>query len=333
MKNFAVIFGGETSEYEIALKSAYAFISNMPNDIKPLLLPIDKNGNMYLFEGQLDDIKNDSWKERSNKIIFSPNKSDHGFYLNAQLIKVDSAIIIIHGKNGEDGTIQGLLKLAGIPFVGSDILGSALCMDKYLSHKVAESIGIKVAKSILLNKESVIEKIDLKYPLFVKPLKAGSSIGITKINEEKYLMSAIDNAFKYDDEVIIEEEIKGVEVGVAILENKETIIGEVDEIEMSHDFFDYEDKYMSDTSKVYLPARFSIEKRQEIKDTANKLFHILKCRHFARIDMFIDENQDIYFNEINTIPGLTDHSRLPNMLNAIGMNFKDIVSYLVHIYD
>lgn len=326
MKKFAVIFGGESSEHDISVKSATSFIKYLPHDIEQYLIYIDLHGNFHLYEnGKLEPI------------ILSPNKKDHGILIvsrNYELVHIDEAIVIMHGKNGEDGTIQGLLKLAGIPLIGTGIIGSALCMDKYLAHKIAKSEGIKCAESILLHKIEDLDHIDaIQYPVFVKPVKAGSSIGISKVENQIDLPRAVREAFSYDDEVLIEQAINGVEVGVAILKGEKCLIGEVDEVEASHAFFDFEDKYQSDTSKVYLPARFDEALRKEIQKTALKLFEILKCEHFARIDLFIDENHEIYFNEINSIPGLTDHSRFPAMMNSIGIDFESLVKHMVHIND
>lgn len=337
MKNIAIIFGGESSEHDVAIQSAFSFITNLPKGIKPILIPISKTGEWYLFEGDQADILNGNWIKTSQRICFSPNKSDQGFYILDQgfkLIRVDSAMILIHGKNGEDGSVQGLLQLAGIPFIGCDIEGSAICMNKYLAHQIAQSMGIKCAKSILIKNGDLIDDLGLRYPLYVKPLKAGSSLGISKIEKREQLDLAVKEALKFDDQVIVEEEIRGVEVGVAIIKGKELIIGEVDEIITSHDFFDYDAKYQSiDSSKVYLPARFSEAMRQKIKQTALQLFDGLACRHFARIDLFVDEHQEIYFNEINTIPGFTTHSRFPRMLEAVGLTFADVVLKLVNIND
>ena len=316
MKSIAILFGGESSEYEVSLKSAYSFIKHLPQDIKPYLIGISKSGDFYLFDGDIKAIKDDTWLDEAFKIVFSSNASDRGFYLHEKLYKVDAAIIIMHGKYGEDGSLQGLLKMAHIPLIGSDITASCLCMDKYLSHQIAASLGINVARSVLLKEKSDTYDISLNYPLFVKPLKAGSSIDI---------------AFDYDDEVIVEEEVKGSEVGVSILKKDEYIIGQVDQIISSHDFFDYEEKYLI-SSNVNLPAKLPLEKIIEIKKTAIRLFEGLKCRHFARVDLFVREDSEIYFNEINTIPGLTDPSRFPNMLRN-EMSFSEIVNFLVHFYD
>lgn len=331
MKSIAILFGGESSEYEVSLKSAYSFIKHLPQDIKPYLIGISKSGDFYLFDGDIKAIKDDTWLDEAFKIVFSSNASDRGFYLHEKLYKVDAAIIIMHGKYGEDGSLQGLLKMAHIPLIGSDITASCLCMDKYLSHQIAASLGINVARSVLLKEKSDTYDISLNYPLFVKPLKAGSSIGITKVSKKEDLKRAIDIAFDYDDEVIVEEEVKGSEVGVSILKKDEYIIGQVDQIISSHDFFDYEEKYLI-SSNVNLPAKLPLEKIIEIKKTAIRLFEGLKCRHFARVDLFVREDGEIYFNEINTIPGLTDHSRFPNMLRN-EMSFSEIVNFLVHFYD
>ena len=207
-------------------------------------------------------------------------------------------------------------------------------MDKYTSHKLVESYGIKVAKSIVINDKTTIEERDnriktLKYPLFIKPMRAGSSFGITKIDSKKELDGAIQTALKYDTEIIIEENVEGIEVGCAILGKEELIVGEVDEIELSKGFFDYTEKYTLKTSQIHCPARIGIEKQKEIKQVAQKIYKILKCKDFARVDMFLDKEGNVYFNEINTIPGFTAHSRYPNMMKQIGISFEELVQRLI----
>lgn len=207
-------------------------------------------------------------------------------------------------------------------------------MDKYVSHKLVESYGIKVAKNITIDKNTTKEEIknkvkELKYPLFIKPMRAGSSFGITKIEKETELEPAIKEAFKYDTEIIIEENIDGIEVGCAVLGNEELIVGEVDEISLSEGFFNYTEKYTLKTSQIYCPARINKKISEDIKETAKKIYKILKCKDFARVDMFLTKENEIYFNEINTIPGFTSHSRYPNMMKQIGIEFNELIQKLI----
>ena len=209
-------------------------------------------------------------------------------------------------------------------------------MDKHLSHKLVESYGIKVAKSIVINnktnKNDTLERLKkLKYPLFVKPMRAGSSFGITKVENEDEIQGAIEEALKYDTEIIIEENIEGIEIGCAILGNEELTVGEIDEIELSKGFFNYTEKYTLKTSKIHVPARIEKRTSDEAKETAKKIYKILKCKDFARVDMFLTPKGDIYFNEINTIPGFTSHSRYPSMMKQIGIDFKQLLDKLISL--
>ena len=340
-KKIGVIFGGCSPEYNVSLESAYSVITNINKEKYDItLIGITKEGDWFKFEGDLENIKNDNWlqKGKCTKVVISSSKSDKGIIEiennNTNLIKLDAIFPVLHGKNGEDGTVQGLIELSGIPLIGCDILSSSLCMDKYLSHKLVQSYGIKVANSILINgKTKDIDKEiqKLNFPLFVKPVRAGSSFGITKIENETEIEQAIKEALKYDTEIIIEENINGIEIGCAILGNEDLIVGEIDEIELSNGFFNYTEKYTLKTSQIHVPARIDKEIVQKEKETAKQIYKILKCKDFARVDMFLTPNNEIYFNEINTIPGFTSHSRYPNMMKQIGVSFEELVDKIISL--
>jgi D-alanine---D-serine ligase len=243
---------------------------------------------------------------------------------------------VLHGRNGEDGTVQGLLELAGIPIIGCGTMSSALCMDKDRAHRVAATFGVLVPRSFTLTDVTDARGIrrrvkDLGYPLFVKPVKAGSSFGITKVTSEKKLSDAIALAFRFDNEVIIEEAIPGFEVGCAVMGSGELIIGEPDEIELAGGMFDFKEKYTLETAAIHVPARISQRKSDEVKQTARKIYKALGCSGFARVDMFVTPDGGIVFNEVNTIPGFTSHSRFPNMLKAIGMNMTQIITHAIEL--
>lgn len=228
------------------------------------------------------------------------------------------------------------MELAGIKYVGCDMTSSAICMDKYLAHEIVSSNGYLSPISYLFNEKDSYEMIkskirNLHFPLFVKPLKAGSSFGITKIKTISKLKEALKEAFRYDNKVIIEENVDGFEVGCAVLGTDKLIIGEVDEIELEDGFFDYFEKYNLKTSKIHLPARISIEERERIKDTALAIYKILGCSDFARVDMFYTKDKKLVFNEVNTIPGCTSHSRYPSMLKEIGIPFEEVIERLIEL--
>lgn len=344
-KRIAVLFGGVSSEYEVSLQSAYAVITHMDME-KYEILPIGiaKSGSWYLYQGELSNIPSDHWLVEKDciPVVVSPDKNLHGILLlkesGVEKISLDGAMPILHGKNGEDGTVQGVFELADIPVIGCNTMSSAICMDKETAHRLVKDCGVKVPRSYTITETECqdAKRIkdygdDLGYPLFVKPLRAGSSFGITKVSKEEELQDALAHAFAYDSHVIIEEMISGFEVGCAVLGSEELTVGEVDEIELSDGFFDYTEKYTLKSSMIHVPARISEEKAAEIKDAAVRIYRGLGCSYFARVDMFLTPEGEIYFNEVNTIPGFTSHSRYPNMMKAVGISFEEILSRLLEM--
>lgn len=340
-KSIIVLFGGCSSEYEVSLISAVSIMKAINSEKYQIIkVGITKEGEWKLFEGKIEEIQNSCWEESKNcfQAFVSLDKSNPGIYVKKErkvdFLKFDMALPILHGKNGEDGTVQGVFELMGIPIVGCNTLSSALCMDKYRAHKLVAAMGIDVPKSILINRKMPLKEIYMKiekigYPVFVKPLRSGSSFGITKVLEAEALPDALEKAYSEDGEVIIEETIEGFEVGCAIMGGSELVIGQVDEIELSEGFFDYEEKYSLKSSKIHMPARISKETAEKIKVTAKEIYRILGCRIFARVDMFLSRDNKIYFNEVNTIPGFTSHSRFPNMMKGIGIDFDNLVNMLI----
>lgn len=340
-KKIAVIFGGCSSEYHISLQSAYAVIRHMDaTKYAPVLIGISQVGDWFLFEGSIEKIRMDTWcnvKECTPVAVCLNRTTPHLLIIKDGTVKeliLDAAFPVLHGKNGEDGTVQGVFELAGIPVIGCGILASALCMDKDRAHKLAHIAGVSVPKSFVINSmmkpNEAKQKADtLGYPLFVKPVKAGSSYGITKVSKPDEFLKAVESAFAYDKQVIVEEFIPGFEVGCAILGNEILTVGEVDEIELSDGFFDFKEKYTLETSAIHVPARIDSNIASKIKETAKTIYHALDCRGFARVDMFLTDSEEIVFNEVNTIPGFTEHSRYPNMLKAAGYSFEQIVSTLI----
>lgn len=344
-KKIAVIFGGCSSEYPVSLQSAFAILSNIDRTRYELvLIGIDREGSWYRYNGDLNGIADDTWHSTDKvctPIMISPDRKHHGLIEirkdGIKFTKIDAAFPVLHGKNGEDGTVQGVIELAGIPLIGCGTLCSALCMDKDRAHKLVQAVDVIIPKSIVLtrkyDKELIHEKTtkELHYPLFVKPLKAGSSFGITKVKDENDLFAAIEAAFQYDDEVIMEENIEGFEVGCAVMGNHELTVGEVDEIELSDGFFDFKEKYTLESSKIHMPARIDQQTANRIKHTAAAIYKALGCKGFARVDMFLTPDNKIVFNEVNTIPGFTSHSRYPNMMKGIGLSYKELLTNLIEL--
>ncbi len=345
MKNVAVIFGGASPEYGVSLESAYAVIRNLDREkYRPLMIGISKQGKWFYFTGDISKIQKDTWCNAADCIpaVLSPDRTEHkllvlreeGTEKSREEIPVDVVFPVLHGRNGEDGTVQGLVELAGIPLAGCGTLASALCMDKDRAHRLAELSGVRVPKAIVLGSSREKERAEafaeeVGYPLFVKPVKAGSSYGVTRVEAEEKLIPAINLAFQYDNRVILEENIEGFEVGCAVLGKDRLITGEVDEIELSGVFFDFTEKYTLKTSQIHVPARITAKKAEEIKETAKKIYRALDCSGFARVDLFFTPKGEIVFNEVNTIPGFTEHSRYPGMMKAAGYTFGEILDLII----
>ena len=340
-KKIGILFGGSSSEYEISLKSAYGIISHIDRKrYEPVLLGITREGTWFLYQGDIERIKDGSWYRQPACIpaVISPDRRFQGVvYMQDGVIKqirLDAALPVMHGRLGEDGTVQGLLELAGIPFIGCGTKASAVCMDKDLSHRLASSVGIRVPKSKVLtiwgDREKALAWAEaIGYPIFVKPATEGSSIGISRVFGEKQLGQAVDIAFRYDTKVILEEEIPGFEVGCAVLGCEDPLLGCVDEIEVSGGFFDFQEKYTQKRSKIHVPARISAEKMKEIQEAAKRIYWVLGCKGFARVDLFLTPEGELVFNEVNTIPGFTPYSRYPNMMKQIGLSYGEVVERLI----
>lgn len=340
-KQIAILFGGCSPEYSVSLQSAYSVITHIDRKkYTPVLIGISNAGDWFKYDGEIEKIPADTWCNEKDciPVVVSPSRTVHGILTikNGKIkeMYIDAAFPVLHGKNGEDGTVQGLFELAGIPVVGCGVLSSALCMDKDRAHKLAQAAGISVPQSFVLQNDmdaeiALMQAEEIGYPLFVKPVGAGSSYGITKVTERNQLPAALKLAFSYDNKVIIEECISGFEVGCAVLENDGLMVGEVDEIELEKGFFDFTEKYTLKTSSIHVPARISAEEATKIKEMAKLIYKTLDCRGFARVDMFLDDTGRIVFNEVNTIPGFTTHSRFPNMMKAVHISFEQIISIAI----
>lgn len=334
-KKIAVLFGGCSTEYSVSLQSAYAVLCHIDQErYQVIMIGIARqSGQWYWYWGARERILEDTWlqEEECTPVYVPTDRSIQGLYYQKEgrlhVLSIDKALPILHGKNGEDGTVQGALVLANIPFAGCGVLSSALCMDKAMAHRLAMWHGVNIPKSVLIQKPYNTLQVwtdarVLGYPLFVKPVRSGSSYGITMVQKEEDLVAAIENAFNYDNMVLMEESIVGREVGCSVLGTKTLLTGEVDEIELSEGFFDYTEKYTLKTSKIYVPARISFKVSSEVKRMAKTVYRALGCSGFARVDFFLTEDEKLYFNEVN-------HSRFPNMLKALGYTFEEIVAQIL----
>jgi len=342
-RTVAVLFGGHSTEYDVSLQSAASVIENLDLEkYNVVLIGITRHGEWLKYGGGVDCIRDDTWHKHTScvRAVISPDRATQGILAfsgnNVTEIHVDVVFPVLHGKNGEDGTVQGLLEMAGIPFVGCGMLSSALCMDKDVAHRLVSLAGVSVPRSMVVfpsipDKELFEQTAHLKYPLFVKPANSGSSIGITKVYKQSELINALEIAFLHDRKVLVEEAVEGFEVGCAILGNDAPIVGEVDEIELTQGFFDYTEKYTLTTSTIHIPARIDKTTKERIRETAVLIYRTLGCKGFARVDLFLTPGKEIVFNEVNTIPGFTSHSRYPTMMKGIGMTFPQVIDELIRL--
>lgn len=343
MKNLLIIFGGKSSEHLVSCVSAQSVIKNVSKDkYNIFLMGITQDGKWYLYDGDVNDLPEDNWTKNTKNLkpaFVSPDSSTHGIVVleNGKYTThyIDVVFPVLHGKNGEDGTMQGLLQLAGIPFVGCDSVSSGVCMDKALTNTLADANNIKQAKWASLIKRDysndALEKIadKLGYPIFVKPANAGSSVGINKAKDFASLKYATDEAFKHDDKIVYEEFIKGKEVECAVLGNDSPIAGVVGEVVPCNEFYDFKAKYIDGTSALYIPANVVEGTRENVRKEAVRTYNALGCSGISRVDFFVCDDGSILFNEINTIPGFTSISMYPKLFEAYGIEYSELIDKIL----
>lgn len=338
-KRVGIIFGGCSPEYPVSLESAYSILRNIDRDMfEPVMIGISRSGEWFYFADDIRLIAEDKWQDKAVPACISSSRGDERLIIfengGVRRSPLDVILPVLHGRNGEDGTVQGLCQLSGAALAGCGVLSSALCMDKDRAHKLVSLAGIKIPRSFCVSYDYDAEYVraaaaGIAYPLFVKPVKAGSSFGISRLDDEGGLIDAIDRAFFYDDRVIVEEAVEGFEVGCAVLGTEKLTVGIPDEIEIPGGFFDFTEKYNLVNSKIHVPARVSAEMLTKIQETARTVYAVLDCRGFARVDMFVTAGDEIVFNEVNTIPGFTSHSRFPAMMRAARIEFKDLLTMVI----
>ena len=342
MQTILVLFGGCSTEYEVSLQSAHGVLQALDRSrFTPLTVGITREGRWLRYPGGLSHLETGDWQAQPDCVpcTLSLDRGDRRLLWldgSGRSEGFDAAFPLIKGSIGEDGSLQGLFELAGVPLIGCGTLSSALCMDKDRSHKLAALAGVRVPRGHLFRRGNDAGEIAraaeaLGYPLFVKPVRAGSSFGVSKVNTPDQLPAAVWSAFAHDREILLEEAVPGFEVGCAVLGSDELTVGAVDEIELADGFFDYTEKYSLITSRIHCPARISPEKAAEIQEAAKAVYRALDCRVFARVDLFLTPWGEIVFNEVNTIPGFTAHSRYPGMMKAAGWDFGDLVSRLIEL--
>ncbi len=324
MKTILILYSGCSSEYGVSLQSAQAVLDHLnPQRWQALPVHITRTGQ-WTYEGLPCALRLD--RGRAALLL-----------ADGRELPFDGAFPVLHGKNGEDGTLQGLLEMAGVPVIGCGTLSSALCMDKDRAHKLAALAGVRVPRGKVFTGDGAPAELEtcareLGFPLFVKPVRSGSSFGISRVTRAEELAEAVSAAFDHDREVLLEEAVPGFEVGCAVLGDPPALtVGAVDEIELSGGFFDFDEKYSLKTSAIHCPARIPPEKAREIQEAAKTVYTALDCRGFARADFFLTPAGEVVFNEVNTIPGFTAHSRYPSMMKAIGLDFTALLDRLIEL--
>jgi D-alanine-D-alanine ligase len=343
-KVVAVIFGGKNTEHEVSKMSA-ATIMGALDEEKYFVLPIyiTKEGRWYLYDGPKDNIKNLYWEKFGTSAILSPDTSHKGILrLVGEKFKpmhVDVIFPVLHGRNGEDGTLQGLFELSGIPYVGSGVLASALCMDKAFTNIVVNHLKISRPEYMVFSKKDLENDINgtaktirykIGYPCFVKPANTGSSVGISMAKNKKGLIEALLEAAKHDNKIVVEKRAVGRELECSVLGNDDPIVSGVGEIIVyDNEFYCYDSKYNSNTSRTVVKADIPPEAREEVRRISAEIYKALGCRGLARVDFFLTEEGKVLFNEINTMPGFTHISMYPMLWNAEGISTAQLVEKLI----
>ncbi len=332
-----VLFGGVSEEHSISVKSAQEVAKNLDaTKYEPFFIGITKSGAWKLCDSPRADWENGS----SRPAVLSPDRSVHGLLVlernDYRMIRLDLVFPVLHGKGGEDGAVQGLLELSGIPYVGCDVPSSALCMDKSLAYIVASEAGIATPNHWVVGRHEKLDGDPISYPVFVKPARSGSSFGVSKVTCADELPGALEAARKFDSKVLIEEAVVGSEVGCAILgERFGLVAGEVDRISLSHGFFrihqESEPERGSENSTPIVPADISPESRVLVQETAKAIYRALGCRGLARVDMFLKDDGTVVLNEVNTLPGMTSYSRYPRMMAAAGLPLAEVIDRVVSL--
>ena len=342
-KNICVLFGGVSPEHEVSLRSAAMVLDAIDRE-KYNVFPVGirRDGRWFLHAGAPYELPDGSWEMHpgNTSAFLSPERGrglamPSGGRINYQ--KLDCIFPVLHGENGEDGTVQGLFALAGIPFVGPGVCASAAAMDKAVTKIIADAAGVKQAGYVTAYKKNAkeacaeaIEKFGL--PLFVKPAATGSSVGVSKVKTEEELFPAVKAALKFGGKALIEQYIPGRELEVALLGNDEVIASRCAEIISGGEFYDYDGKYAaSSTARTVVPANVPAEAEETARAMAKTIYAALGCRGLSRADFFLKEDGEVVFNEINTIPGFTSISMYPRLMEDAGIDNTELVTRLIEL--
>ena len=343
-----VLFGGMSPEHEVSLRSAeYVLNSLNPDKYNVFPVGITKDGDWMLFGSKdYSMLPSGEWMNcpENRRAVISPVRSQGLLSFEGDCVvreRIDVVFPVLHGENGEDGTIQGLLQLAGIPYVGPHVSASAVSMDKTLTKLVADQANVtqaawELVRSNELNAhmDGILDALEQKfsYPMFVKPAGTGSSVGVSKAQDRTALAEALNKAGAYDKKILVEEFIYGREVEVAVMGNDNPVASICGEIDAGADFYDYDAKYVTDTSVAYIPARISEEVAEKVRESAVRIYSAIGCQGLSRVDFFVTyEDERVVFNEINTLPGFTSISMYPKLFAASGIPGEQLIDALIDL--
>ena len=343
-----VLFGGMSPEHEVSLRSAEFVLSCLDTE-KYNVFPvgITKSGDWMLYTG--DDyslLPSGQWEshEGNRRATISPIRGQGLLSFEGDCVVrewIDVVFPVLHGENGEDGAMQGLLQLAGIPYVGPHVSASAVAMDKTLTKLVADQAGVTQAAWMLVRSGELDSRLDgvldgveekFHYPVFVKPAGTGSSVGVSKAGSRAELQTALLKAAAFDSKILVEEFIHGREVEVAVMGNGSPVASGCGEIDSGAEFYDYDAKYVTDTSVAYIPARIPEDVEEQVREAAVKIYSAIGCQGLSRVDFFVTYNDHrVVFNEINTLPGFTSISMYPKLFAASGIENRQLIDELLQL--
>lgn len=339
-----MLFGGVSSEHDISLLSASAILQHLDREQYHVFpVGITTEGRwLYIPDEKLGSLENDIWASCTHAVpvTLSVDRTRHGLFAQDgnTFFPIDCVFPVLHGFNGEDGTMQGLLEIAGIPFVGCNTAASAMSMDKAITKLIISDAGVTQADWIVLtindleNALHCISQVEEKfsYPVFVKPACTGSSVGVTKVKARDALMPALTYAAQFDSKILVEEFIDGREIETAVLGNEHAIVSGCGEILSAQEFYSFDAKYCDTASKTQIPAELPEEVTEEVRRCALRVYHALGCTGLSRVDFFVKRSDNsIVFNEINTIPGFTSISMYPKLWDACGISFSALLDQLI----
>ena len=341
-----ILFGGISPEHEVSLRSAESVLNNIDHE-KYNIFPvgITRDGDWILYTGKdYSLLPTGAWRDYpgNRRAAISPVRGQGLLSFEGDCVvreRIDVVFPVLHGENGEDGAMQGLLQMAGIPYVGPHVSASAVAMDKTLTKLVAREAGVCQADWQLIRRteldnrmDTVLDSVEKKftYPVFVKPAGTGSSVGVSKAADREKLKAALTAAGTYDSKILVEEFIRGKEIEVAVLGNKNPVASVCGEIDSGAEFYDYDAKYITDTSVAYIPARIPEDVAETVRDTAVKIYKAIGCQGLSRVDFFVTwQDNKVVFNEINTLPGFTSISMYPKLFGASGIPYPQLIDQLI----